>query len=101
MSPPSAKFKNWMKLRNEKCPEIARVNAESKERARAEAKARVREKNNAVQRATVEASAKIRSKAESKKGNIERAEAETKAEAVTAEPPKAKRIEVQYGKKSK
>ena len=52
--------------------EIVRVNAEARERARAEAKAIVREKTNDVQRVAVEAATKIRSKVEAEREKRER-----------------------------
>ena len=53
--------------------DIVRVNVETREKAREEAKARVREKNSAVQRAAAEASVNIRYKAEAERANIWRA----------------------------
>ena len=59
---------------------IYRVNDQAMERARGEAEAIVRDKNNnAVRRAETEASAKIRSKAEAERGKRERPEAEERA----------------------
>ena len=54
----------WAKAKAKGEAEIYRVDAEARERAREEAKARVMEKNNAVQRAVSEAFVKIRAKSE-------------------------------------
>ena len=62
----------WAEAKSKEKAEIARIIAEDRERAREEVKARVREKDNAVQRAASEASIKIRSKAEAKRAKRER-----------------------------
>ena len=52
----------WAKANGKDKAEIARVNAESMERARAEAEARVRDKTYYFQKAAAEVAAKIRYK---------------------------------------
>ena len=54
----------WVKANAEDKVDITRVNAESRERARTEAKEIVREKTNDIQRVAAEAAAKIRVNAE-------------------------------------
>ena len=54
----------WYEAKAKEKTEIARVNAEARERTRAEDNARVREKTNAVQMEASETVAKIRAKAE-------------------------------------
>ena len=63
----------WAEAKAKEKAEIARVNTEARDRAREEAKARVWEKNDAVQRAAAEASVRIISKAETRRAKRDRA----------------------------
>ena len=71
----------WDETKAKEKAEIARVDAESMERAMVKVEAIVRQKNNDGKRAVEEAAAKIRAKLEFKKGKREREEAEARSKA--------------------
>ena len=71
----------WADEKENEKAEINRVDVKAMKWARVEAKARVREETNNVQRSVVEAAAKIRAKAEAERGNIKRVEDNARAKA--------------------
>ena len=62
----------WAEAKVKDKADISGVNTEAQETAREESKARVREKNNVVQRSASEASVKIRAKAEAERSKRDR-----------------------------
>ena len=61
----------WFDANAKEKVKITKIDSDARERAREEDKARVREKNNALQRAAEESSVNIRAKAEAKRAKRE------------------------------